>query len=94
MLSLRRLPRLALKTGRIHSTSAKSVVLCALFNVGDTGACILVPGGNEVPETFELSIDPVGTTYLCKVAWRSGHRIRVSFQPRMGNLVESAHGAM
>jgi hypothetical protein len=79
-MDMRRHPRLlTLKTGKIHFDAAESV-LCAIFDINDTGACIVVPDAAKIPETFDLAIDPTGTNYTCRVAWRSRYKIGVSFQ--------------
>ena len=83
MLERRREPRLlTLKTGTIRPAEAPSGIDCAILDIGDGGACILVPTGTELPDTFDLTIDPGRESYSCKLAWKLGNKIGVSFRPR------------
>ena len=72
--------QLDLKTGKISSLHLPSDADCAIFDISEGGACILLPRGAELPESFNLTIDPRRDTYLCKLAWKAGNRIGVSFQ--------------
>ena len=86
MLNLRTQPReLTLKTAKIKCEATNSVILCAILNINDAGACILVSDQTDIPETFDLTIDPIGSNYTCRVVWRSDNRIGVSFQPPTGD---------
>jgi hypothetical protein len=83
MRNMREQPReLTLKTAKIKTKIMESAIHCAILNISDTGACILVPDQTDIPDTFDLTIDPIGSNYACRVAWRSKNRIGVSFQPR------------
>ena len=83
MLDKRREHRLlTLKTGTIISIEVPSGVDCAILDLTVGGACLLVPIGAEIPDTFDLAIDPSRASYACKVAWKSGNKIGVSFQSR------------
>lgn len=86
MRNMRKHPRaLTLKTAKIQFEGMESAILCAILNISDTGACILVPDPVEVPETFDLVVDPTGSKYTCAVKWISENKIGVSFQPSTSN---------
>ena len=81
MRDLRRLPRsLTQTTGKVRFENIKSDFDCAVLNIHDAGACILVSDPIEIPETLELTIDRDGAHYVCRVVWKSGRRIGLSFQ--------------
>ena len=52
---------------------------CAILNISEHGACILVPMGARVPESFTLRMDHDKALYDCRLAWREGARIGASF---------------
>jgi hypothetical protein len=84
MSERRRAPRqLALKTGKIRALYLPSDIDCAIFNISSKGASILLPIGTRVPDTFQLTIDPGRDDYICRLAWKSGNKIGVSFQSRI-----------
>jgi hypothetical protein len=84
MLEHRREPRqLILKTGKISSLYLPSDIDCAIFDISEGGASILLPVGAKVPDSFHLAIDPGRDSYICRVAWKSGNKIGVSFQSRI-----------
>jgi hypothetical protein len=74
--------QLTLRTGKIRSLDLPSDVDCAILDISDGGACILLPAGVAVPDTFDLSMHAGGQNYLCRVMWKAGHRIGVCFQSR------------
>ncbi|WP_426435896.1 PilZ domain-containing protein [Bradyrhizobium genosp. P] len=51
---------------------------CVLRDVSDTGAAVQVAAQSEVPDEFRLIV-PRSTTFLCRVIWRQGALIGVSF---------------
>ncbi len=69
--------RLTLKTGRI--IAANGSLECAILNVSEHGACILVPDGSLTGDHFALLIDGDHEPHYCTVAWRDGARIGVSY---------------
>jgi hypothetical protein len=81
----RELRELTLKTGKISSLHPPLDFDCAVFDISDGGASILLPNGAKVPECFNLIIHPKQDIYSCKVAWRSGNKIGVSFQLQLTN---------
>jgi hypothetical protein len=70
---------LTLKTGTIRVPGGMSTVACAILDISDGGARILVPIDAEVPATFALAADRSDLNVLCKLEWRFGTRIGVSF---------------
>jgi hypothetical protein len=77
----RQQPRqLTLRTGKILAAGCASQIDCAIFDISDGGACLLLPKGAQVADDFQLTIDPGEASYICRVAWRAGHRIGVSMR--------------
>jgi hypothetical protein len=71
---------LTLKTATIRSVDIPSDIDCAILDISERGACILVPVGADIPASFELAIDPERTSHACTLAWRAGSRIGVTFE--------------
>ncbi len=71
---------LTLKTGKIVSDQLAQSVNCAVLNISETGAGLLVPKDWIVPKAFRLIIDPDGEARSCRLQWQSGSRIGVSFE--------------
>jgi hypothetical protein len=77
-LEARSHPReLTLQTGRIQRGAQHQDIVCAVLNISNGGACILVPERAEVPQQFRLVID-YGGSHACEIVWRSGNRIGVT----------------
>jgi len=72
--------RLTLKTGRIVVENDAYPLECAILNVSDHGACVLVPLGAVTGDRFTLVIDGSDQGRSCTVAWRDGSRIGVSYE--------------
>jgi hypothetical protein len=70
---------LTLRTGKVHALRAPNSIDCAVLNISQSGACILVPDGTEISESFVLEIDHDRQVRNCKVAWRDGCRIGLKF---------------
>jgi len=70
--------RLTLKTGRIVVANDAYSLECAVLNVSEHGACLLVPLGAVTGDRFTLFIDGSDKACACTVAWREGSRIGVS----------------
>ena len=84
MRELRRDQReLTLKTGKITTSGSGAVIDCAILNMSASGACLLVSDGAALPQDFHLAIDFTGALHECRVAWRTQHRVGVSFKDRM-----------
>jgi PilZ domain-containing protein len=71
--------QLTFRTGRIAPVDESNQIDCAILNISQSGACILVPDGAEIPECFELAIDSEHAIRLCRRVWRDGFRIGVAF---------------
>lgn len=65
------------KSGTISVGSAS--VDCLIRNLSKTGACLEIKGTTAIPDAFKLIIKPDNLFRTCKVMWRDGHRIGVSF---------------
>jgi hypothetical protein len=70
---------LTFRSGRIVAANHDYSVECAVLNVSQHGACILVPVGSRVEDHFALFIDGGEVPHRCTVAWRDGSRIGVSY---------------
>jgi len=54
-------------------------VSCMVRNLSTTGACIEVESPLGSPESFDLAIKNEPPIRHCKIAWRTAHRLGVSF---------------
>ncbi len=70
---------LTFKSARIVAVNHDYSVECAVLNVSQHGACVLVPVGARVEDRFTLFIDGSDEPHHCAVAWRDGPRIGVSY---------------
>lgn len=67
--------------GLINVGDGSPLRQCTLFDVSESGAQIVVPAPDELPEEFCLILGFVGAAQRhCRVAWRSDKRIGVKFQ--------------
>ena len=71
---------LTMKTARIVVGRFEPSVDCAILNMSDGGACVLVASPADVPDAFELTTDPEGRSHACTVVWKSGNKIGVAFK--------------
>ena len=72
--------RLTLKTANIHFDVNGEERECAVLDLSDGGACVIVASTTDVPDTFALTTDRDGLTRECKVIWRKGNRLGLSFK--------------
>jgi hypothetical protein len=70
---------LTFKSARIVAVGHDYSLECAVLNVSQHGACVLVPLGSRVENQFTLFIDGSDEPHHCTVAWRDGPRIGVSY---------------
>ena len=70
---------LTLKTAKIHFAAEGRERDCAIVDISDGGACILVESGARLPDSFDLTPDRDGVTRSCKVAWRSANKVGLAF---------------
>ena len=80
MLEQRAAPReLTLKTGKIVIGNDAAAIDCAILNIGNNGACILVPDATKIPTTFLLELDFSKMVHSCCLVWAKRHRVGVRF---------------
>ena len=80
MSDLRKHPRhLTLQTAKIFIDSHSPAIACAVLNISDGGACVLLPTKTYVPSFFDMAMDHNSTHYECRIAWRYGDKIGVAF---------------
>jgi hypothetical protein len=65
--------------GALIWNSGQDCIACVVVNVSDTGACLRVASTVGIPEEFHLTVDD-GRMQLCRVAWRTTHRLGVSYE--------------
>jgi hypothetical protein len=53
---------------------------CTLQDLTSTGACLTLPSTCQVPDTFELTFDRGRSNRPCRVKWRTGDKLGVSFE--------------
>ena len=53
---------------------------CTLHDLTSTGACLTLVTTHQVPDTFELTFDKGRSRRPCRVKWRTGNRLGVSFK--------------
>jgi hypothetical protein len=76
MLERRAHPRsLTLKTGKIVGADNTREIDCAILNISESGALVLVSDPTQVPQTFLLEVDPTHRIYACERIWIDGNRI-------------------
>jgi hypothetical protein len=76
----RKFPRaLSLKTGKIVSEVLAEPIDTAVLDLSEEGACLLVPDIADIPQAFQLVLDPGNRKLKCEVRWKSGYRIGVHF---------------
>jgi hypothetical protein len=83
--STKRESELALKSATIRCERVTQAVVCAVLNSSQNEACILVTSTQGYPDDFELTMDVDGTTHVCRVLWRTGTRLDVSFRQEFGD---------
>jgi hypothetical protein len=71
--------RRTLKTARIVFNNRFSAMDCAVRNLSDHGAMLLVAGPHGIPDAFLLELDDGVTTHDCRVIWRDEKRLGVEF---------------
>ena len=55
-------------------------VQVTLKNLTSTGACLTLAGTTIVPDTFDLTFDQGRSCRPCRVKWRRGDQLGVSFE--------------
>jgi PilZ domain len=88
MLERRKCSReLTLKTGKLYMPGSSVRVDCAILDISDDGACILVPNDADIPTTFSLTMDRIEITVGCQLRWKARNRIGVSFDRPVGRSI-------
>lgn len=52
---------------------------CIVRDISAAGARLLLPEAASVPESFDLSLDPRGDRWACRVVWRQAGEVGVAF---------------
>ena len=63
-------------------------VQVTLQNLTSTGACLTLSSADMVPDTFELTFDQGRSCRPCRVMWRSGDQLGVSFEKPAASAAE------
>ncbi len=71
--------RRVLKSGVIAYSGRQVTLKCAVRDLSDSGARLLVEGSIAAPDTFELLCEIDGMSVDCIVVWRRGLEIGVRF---------------
>jgi hypothetical protein len=67
------------KGARILVPSLGISVDCAVRDLSETGACLVLITPVAIPDGFELATHHDGAIKQCRVVWRTAQRIGVSF---------------
>jgi hypothetical protein len=68
-----------LKGARILIPSLGISVDCAVRDLSETGACLVLTTPVAITDSFELATHHDGAIKQCSVVWRTAQRIGVSF---------------
>jgi len=68
-----------LKGGAILLGINQSEIACTVRNMSAGGAELKVPPEARVPESFLLYVSVDGIAYRCRLEWRTGGRVGISF---------------
>jgi hypothetical protein len=69
------------RPAKITFVQGETVHHCAVHNFTDLGVCIeLTFEAEELPDTFEFSLDNFRTFYVCKTIWREDNVAGVVFE--------------
>ena len=60
--------------------SAVTKMQCTLQDLTSTGACLSLATTAHMPDTFELTFDGGRSRRPCRVMWRAGNRLGISFE--------------
>ena len=71
--------RTTFRTGKIVHDDEACSIDCAILNLSEHGACVLIPRDASIPQCFALYIDREEKVHHCTVAWQSGARVGLSF---------------
>jgi hypothetical protein len=83
-----------LKGARILIPSLGISVDCAVRDLSETGACLVLTAPVAVTDNFELALYD-GAIRQCRVIWRTPRRLGVSFQLVAGSAPpQASHGCV
>ena len=69
------------RSARIAATAyGATAIPCTVTNISDAGACVNVPEGVPVDDSFSLFTGASAPMLACVVAWRSGGQVGVRFR--------------
>jgi two-component system cell cycle response regulator len=68
-----------LKRGIVAFNNRHSTLECAVRDLSDTGAKLMLEGSLSAPDTFELIVELDGVEADCVVVWRRGGELGVRF---------------
>jgi hypothetical protein len=71
---------MTLQSGAVHFKDDASPIKCAILNISEGGACLLVASTAYIPDAFELAIDFSGRKHACRVAWKTSTKLGVLFR--------------
>jgi hypothetical protein len=69
-----------LKGGKISFHQLGTSTDCTVRNLSDAGACLIVASPVGIPNEFDLVTESDHAVRPCRVEWRSGNKIGVSFR--------------
>jgi PilZ domain-containing protein len=62
------------------SGSAATKMQCTLQDLTSSGACLSLATTERMPDTFELTFDGGRSRRPCRVMWRAGNQLGISFE--------------
>jgi PilZ domain len=85
MAERRSVPRTrVLRNAEIFLSDREAVLHCTLLDLTRFGARLSLASTYKIPESFELTFDNGRTRRKCRVVWRTGTRLGISFEPTGG----------
>jgi hypothetical protein len=52
---------------------------CMVLNLNTAGACLEVSNPHAIPDEVDLTFDEARTLRACRIAWRLGRKVGVTF---------------
>jgi len=68
-----------LRCAKIIVPRRSPIIHCTVQNITGAGACLKLANTFGVPETFDLTFEHGRTRRSCRVVWRTGDMLGVSF---------------
>lgn len=80
MFERRTIPRARIaKSGKLFFSTVREPIDCGIRDLTDAGAGIRTDGLNILPISFELSFENSSNVRMCRLIWRDGDFMGVSF---------------